>query len=262
MRTTSRPRVSTSILTLMVAALAAMSFSGGSGLMAHIEARPAASVTARDTLAAKLRSDAVEPVPVPVEIQRDDEIPRNHAGWPVQPDVPHVATQAVSITDVSTAGVSTQGMGRSRDDYINAAAAISQHIASLDIPTPREVVRIVALPPIDTRRLPEQPAAMKTADLSGLFDLAAQSMAALPVPQSTASRARKHVVSISQGGIKRVAGFVKRSSVPPPTRIALPVPKRSLVASGTLRTHLLRTPIDKSTSAAIVTSALMVLSGQ
>jgi hypothetical protein len=262
MRTASRPRVSTSILTVTVAALAAMSYSGGSGLMAHIEARPASSVAARDPLAAKPRSDAVEPVPVPVEIQRDYEIARNHASWPVRPDVPHVATQAVSTTDVSTAEVSTRGMGRSRDDYINAAAAISQHIVSLDIPVPREVVRVVALPPIDTRRLPEQPAAMSTADLSGLFDLAAQSMAALPVPQSTVSRARKHVVSISQGGIKRVAGFVKRSNVPAPTRIALPVPKRSLVANGTLRTHPLHTPVIKSASAAIVTSALMVLSGQ
>jgi hypothetical protein len=246
MRTASRSRVSAGFMAATIAGLALMAFTDSTALVVPGALPVGAIVVGHAIGTSSPRSSLHEPVPSPVEIRRDI---RNSA---VQPSIPNVSVEHLS----------TVGMGRSRDDYINAAAAISQHIASLDVPTPREVVRVVALPPIDTRRLPEQPAAMSTADLSGLFDLAAQSMAALPVPQSTVSRARKHVVSISQGGIKRVAGFVKRSNVPAPTRIALPVPKRSLVASGTLRTHPLHTPVIKSASAAIVTSALMVLSGQ
>lgn len=243
MRTARLSRKSFGVIAASIAGLAAMSVSDSAHLLALIDTRPVAIAADHGASAVTAPAPLLEPVPAPVAIQRDMA---NQPGLPTAPEN------------------STRGMGRTRDDYINAAAAISQHVASLDIPIPREVVRIVALPPIDTRRLPEQPLAMRTADPSGLFDLAALSMAAMPAPAPGVLRTttRKQSASVSRGGIKRVAGFVKRSNVPPPVRVSHPVPTRTLVGSGTLRPAVLRTPMLTSSSAAIVTSAHMVLAGQ
>ncbi len=258
MRNARQSRVRTSLMAATMAGLVVLAFSDDIAMPISARApvtAPVASIAENGSRSKELLPTSSEPVPVPVEIVRE-------AVRPVVPVLP-VKSQVVSAQDLSTQDLSTRGMGRSKDDFIAAADAISQHVTSLEIPVPREIVRVVALPPIDTRRLPEMAPDATAADLSGLFTLAAQSMSAVPAVQATTSRtARKPAVSISQGGIKRVAGFVKRSNVPAPVRVSQAIPVRQLVGQGTLRPNNLRPPAVKTANAAIVTSAHMVLSGQ
>ena len=250
MRTAKQSRVNSGLLAATMAGLALMALTDSTAL--GVPSGLLAGDIGVDTTIGVItpQSHAIEPVPSPVEIRRDI---KNTAAPPRMPKS-------------SVERVATGGVGRSRDDYINAADAISRHISNLDIPIPREVVRVVALAPIDTRRLPEVSLDITAVDHSSLFTRAAQSMAAQSMARTaSASMVRKpsgSISQISQGGIKRVAGFVKRTNVPAPVRVSHPIPARHLMGLGMLRTHSLRTPVIKSASAAIVTSAHMVLSGQ
>lgn len=256
MRTARRSRVciagmSSGLLTAAMASLAILSYSDIAVLNPILVPPDTAHDVPRvesSSLSPQLPLAPREPVPIPVELPRDVK------GAPIP------ATIGV---------VSRAGMGRSKDDFINAADAISEHITSLDLPVPREVVRVVTLAPVDMRRLPEPSTFDVAGDLSGMFSLAAQSMAAMPASRTAVSRAgRKTAISIAQDENKRVAGFVKRakasaaSNVPVPVRVSVQVPARTFVAAGTLRTHPLRAPAIKSAGPGIVTSAHMVLSGQ
>ena len=253
MRTARQSRVSAGLMAATMAGLVLMAFSDSTARVVP-DIVPAGALVVDSGIGTTPRQSRMhEPVPSPVELRREFK----NAAAP--PRMPEIAVERVA----------TGGRGRSRDDYINAADAISRHISKLDIPVPREVVRVVALAPIDTRRLPEVSLDITAVDHSGLITRAAQSMAALPAARTaSASMGRKPSVSISQnsqisqGGIKRVAGFVKRSNVPVPVRVSHPIPARHLMGLGMLRTHSLRTPAIKGASAAIVTSAHMVLSGQ
>lgn len=111
------------------------------------------------------------------------------------------------------------GAGQTR----NTPAVPAQPAAGTTVPVPREVVRPVDLPPIDTSILPQPPrhAAGATASVSGLFELAVQSLSSLPdeqEPAATVSPIPKPVRAPSIQAATPPASQLKTAS------IALPEP--------------------------------------
>ena len=229
MRTARQSRVSAGLMAATMAGLVLMAFSDSTARVVP-DIVPAGALVVDSGIGTTPRQSRMhEPVPSPVELRREFK----NAAAP--PRMPEIAVERVA----------TGGRGRSRDDYINAADAISRHISKLDIPVPREVVRVVALAPIDTRRLPEVSLDITAVDHSGLMTRVASRRRRCRRREPRQPAWAKPSVSISQNSqISQGGSSEWRASSSGQTCryrcVSSSYPARHLMGLGMLRTYSLR----------------------